>query len=585
MSRAAPPSPAARLAQARADAAPLLAAGNAAGAEALLRAACAAVQPPQPADPHAAALAAALGAALNDWGVALLTLQRPADAAGPLAQAAALAPHLPDLHGRLCTALLSAGEQPLAEEAARRGLALHQGDRRLTIALAVSLSEQGRADEAATILEAALRLAPADPAPPGHVPPAPATLHELHAASLNYVWPPEARRIRAAARAHGAALAAFLPSAAAASPPPPPAAARAALRVGLLSADLRDHSVARFVLPLLEHAQSAGLDLVVLSTTDRPDATTASLRAAAHQGGAAWREPRGLDDPTLAAAIAAERLDVLVECHGLTAGHRLAALAHRPAPRIVTWLGYPASTGCPWVDARLVDAATDPPDAEPAGTERLLRIDGCFLCFAPPPSSVPIPAATPRPAGAPPVFGSFNAAAKLTTMTLRLWARLLRAVPGSALAIKCWELQSAGARAAFARRLERAGCDPARVRFLPYAPSRAAHLAAQLGIDVALDPIPYNGTTTTCDALSMGVPVVAMQGVLHAGRVGASLLRHAGFHAWVAPDQDAYVKIASALADPNSRPPRDHVRARFLASPVCDGPGFARRWAAALRLL
>jgi predicted O-linked N-acetylglucosamine transferase (SPINDLY family) len=283
-----------------------------------------------------------------------------------------------------------------------------------------------------------------------------------------------------------------------------------------------------------------------------------------------------LDDAALDALVRRERVDALLELNGHTGDNRLPALARKPAPLLVTAIGYPDTTGVPAIDLRLVDSTTDPPGAEAACTERLLRLDPCFLCYTPPDEA---PAPAPPPETAAPTFGSFNNASKLVPRTVALWAKVLRAAPGSRLLLKSIGLEDASIRAAVTRRFAAEGIDASRLELRDARLDRAEHLALYGQVHVALDPTPYNGTTTTCEALWMGVPVVTLPGVRHASRVSASLLGAAGFPQWIAADEATFVRLATGLAAdrPALAALRTSMRDTLRASPLLDAPAYARR--------
>jgi predicted O-linked N-acetylglucosamine transferase (SPINDLY family) len=282
-------------------------------------------------------------------------------------------------------------------------------------------------------------------------------------------------------------------------------------------------------------------------------------------------------------------MDVLIDLSGLTTGNMLAAFAMRPAPVQMTYLGYPNTTGVAAVDYRIVDSITDPPGAEAHAVERLLRIDPCFLCYGGmeaarvaegPPSQAP-------GSGGAVTFGSFNALQKVTDTTMRLWAEILRAVPGgrARLAVKYMSTGDEQTRARLRQRLEAAGVPADRIVLMAPLPEYRDHLEAYGEIDVALDTFPYNGTTTTCEALWMGVPVVTMAGRVHAARVGASLLSAAGLPDLVARDADGYVAAAVRLAQDAGRLAalRSGLREQMKRSPLCNRAGFGERFGEAVR--
>jgi len=296
----------------------------------------------------------------------------------------------------------------------------------------------------------------------------------------------------------------------------------------------------------------------------------------------AWHPCASMSMEGLDAAIRERSIDVLIELSGHTEAGRLPALAGKPAPVIISAIGYPNTTGLPSVDWRVVDSITDPPGSEHLCTERLLRLDPCFLCYSPP-SQAPEPAMPP--ADAPIMFGSFNNAAKIGPSSIELWARVLKAVPGSRLLLKSQTLSDAAGRARIERRFTEAGIDASRLELLAWSKTRQEHLELYARVHVALDTVPYNGTTTTCEALWMGVPTVTTLGDRHAARVSASLLHAAGHAELVAKDAEDFVRLSAALAQDRARLStlRANLRAELRASPLCDAPAYAARFHAAIR--
>jgi predicted O-linked N-acetylglucosamine transferase (SPINDLY family) len=375
-------------------------------------------------------------------------------------------------------------------------------------------------------------------------------------------------------RAFGAALPAPAP------PSPAPLDGRP-LRIGILSADLRGHSVASFADALIRHAP-AGAELVAFSTAapGQSDRTTDDLKPLFRK----WLDVAGLRGDALDACIRAERIDVLLELSGHSGGGRLADLARKPAPVIVSAIGYPDTTGLPAIDARLVDSITDPPGSESRCTERLLRIDPCFLCYRPP--EIAVEPSMPSE-DAPITFGSFNNLQKIAPETIEAWALTLRSVPGSRLLLKSPGLGDPVVQHALLARLTAAGIPADAVETIAFARGRAEHLALYNRVHVALDTMPYNGTTTTCEALWMGVPVVTLLGDHHAARVSASLLHAAGHPELIGQDMQDFVRVASSLASDSTRLAslRSGLRAELLQTPLLDATTYANRLHAALRNL
>lgn len=349
------------------------------------------------------------------------------------------------------------------------------------------------------------------------------------------------------------------------------------LRIGYLSVEFREHLGSYFIAPILEQADRERFEIVCYSALppEGHDEHTRRFAALADL----WREvPANLSDDGLEQLIRADGIDVLVDLAGHSGLNRLPALAGKPAPVQVTWLGYANTTGLDCFDARLVDGITDPQGAERLASEPLLRLPDGFLCLKPPADA---PAVGPLPmfANRFVTFGAFNSLAKVTPETLDLWASILRAVPGSRLRFKDRGIECPDTVAALSARFAALGVSPDRLSFIGWTADRNSHLACYGGVDIALDTSPYNGTITSCDTLWMGVPFVTLLGDRHAARVGASLLTRIGLPDLVAGDPDRYRQIAVGLAgDPDRLAAlRQGMRDRLLASPLCDAPGFTRR--------
>jgi predicted O-linked N-acetylglucosamine transferase (SPINDLY family) len=353
------------------------------------------------------------------------------------------------------------------------------------------------------------------------------------------------------------------------------------LRVGYVSGDFRRHAVGDFLMPLLQHHDRAQIELACYAEIARPDRQTAAFAELADR----WHSTVGLTDDQVAALVRADAIDILVDLSGHTASHRLGVFARKPAPLQVSWLGYPSTTGLAAIDYRLTDAIADPaPDAEAQHRERLVRLPHGSWTYVPP-RATPEVAPPPSTAGAAPTFGSFNNLAKVNARVIAAWVRILAAVPDSRLMLKSHQLADAPTRELVRSRFTAAGIAPERILVEPGISNWAGHMAAYGTLDVALDPFPYNGTTTTCEALWMGVPVIALRGDRHAGRVGASLLTRLGLDALIAGDIDDYVAKAVALIGDRERLTalRGAQRARFVASALGDPAGFARDVEAAYR--
>jgi protein O-GlcNAc transferase len=356
------------------------------------------------------------------------------------------------------------------------------------------------------------------------------------------------------------------------------------LRIAYLSPDFRTHSVAHFIAPLLEAHDRSVVDVTCYATSNAEDGMTERIRQATDR----WRPAFRLNDDDLAALIQEDQIDVLIELSGHTADNRLTMLAERTAPVQITYLGYPNTTGLASMDYRITDAVADPPGVTDAWhTEKLLRIDGGFLAYAAPSFATEIPVGAP-PAGKAGAFtfGSFNNLAKTNDALLQSWATILARVPDSRLLLKAHGLRNEGVRQRILKTFAaHGGIAPERVRFMGHEQSAADHLQRYHEVDLALDTFPYNGTTTTCEALWMGVPVLTLQGRSHAGRVGASLLSRVDLQEFVAQDWSDYVEKAVAWAGrpDSSRELRSKLRGRLLASPVMDAGRLAHGLETAFR--
>ncbi len=348
------------------------------------------------------------------------------------------------------------------------------------------------------------------------------------------------------------------------------------LKIGYVSADFRQHSVSCFIEPALRYSDRARFEVHAYHTRPGSDLTTERLRELADVFHDVW----ALDDDRLAERIVADAIDVLVDLGGHTDHTRIAVFARKPAPVQASYLGYPATTGLSTVDLRITDAIADPPgQSDEIHTERLVRLKRSAWCYESPTSSPEVA----KRSGKTITFGSFNALVKMGPEVVELWSTILRRVPGSRLIIKSRSLASSDAMAHYSKAFAASGIGPDRLSLRPWAKDTAAHLAAYSEVDIALDPFPYNGTTTTCEALWMGVPVITFEGTRHAGRVGTSLLTTVGLGELVARNTDEYVEIACELASDEKRRAglRKTLRGRMQASALCDGPGFVRELEAA----
>jgi predicted O-linked N-acetylglucosamine transferase (SPINDLY family) len=354
------------------------------------------------------------------------------------------------------------------------------------------------------------------------------------------------------------------------------------LRVAFLSPDLRAHSCAFFIEPLLRHLDPAQFEIYLYHDHFREDEVSQRLRGHA----AVWRRFVGLMGPQVEQIIRADAPDILVDLAGHTGmTNRLPLFARHLAPVQVTYLGYPNTTGLPAMQYRFTDAIADPAgEADAFATEKLVRFAPTAWAYEPP-EFAPEPNAPPCATGKPVTFGCFNNLTKFTDAQFRVWARLLAAVPDARLVFKGRGLSDEAVRERYFGRFAAAGLPLERVELLERTAETKDHLALYHRVDIALDTFPYNGTTTTCEALWMGVPVVAVLGDRHAARVSASLLTAVGHPEWIAADTDDYVRLAAELAADPARLAhlRANLRGEMVSSALLDHAGQAALFGEALR--
>ncbi|MGD9789833.1 MAG: tetratricopeptide repeat protein [Phycisphaerales bacterium] len=503
--------------------------------------------------------------ALDVHATCLAMLNRPADAADVFRRAVNADLTLASAHNGLGASLLQLGEVDQAIAALEHAKSLSPTNTGFTSNLASAYARGWRVPDAIRAIDEAV--AAGGPR---------VDLLTQRASLLNYSSSASREDILSAHRALGDQIERGVRSRGVPITAVPPDV----LRVALISPDFRGHSVARFIEPLLRARNVSMLRLIAVSSTSRPDATTERLRALADE----WIDIARVNDAQAAELIRKARVDIAIDLAGHTHESRVSVLAHVPAPLRGTYLGYPNTTGMPSVDFRLVDAITDPDGSDVFATERLTRVGGCFLCYQIPPELPPIRTQEDVPNRGV-TFGSFNALNKVSPITLDLWARVLGENRDSRLLVKAESLGIESVRLRLLDELENRGVSRDRVELHAQTASAHEHLAMYDRVDVALDTFPYHGTTTTCEALTMGVPVVTLTGDRHASRVGTSILSAIGEHDLIASTTEEYVRKATGLARDSARCTslRRTLRDRLASSIVCDAEGFAARFDRALR--
>ena len=344
------------------------------------------------------------------------------------------------------------------------------------------------------------------------------------------------------------------------------------LRIGLMSSDLRHHAVSYFLQNVLSEIDKDQLEFFAYATATEEDDMTARLKAIVPH----WRQASSRSDQQLAEDIIADGIDVLVDLSGHTANNRLPVFSRTPAPVQVAWLGYSGTTGVEAVDYILCDPLILPACDETHFSEKPWRLPDIWVCFSPPTQDIAV--------GPPPVlangyvtFGSFNTLNKVSDRTVACWASILEAVPHSRLLLKAKQLDDATVQEAIHQRFAAHGIDRQRIILKKIMPDRLEHLSAYREMDIALDPFPYTGTTTSVEALWMGVPLLTLSGDRFGSRAGESILHNVELDAWIADTPEDYVEKAKALAAdlPALAALRASLRGRLLASPVCDAVRFA----------
>ena len=351
------------------------------------------------------------------------------------------------------------------------------------------------------------------------------------------------------------------------------------LRIGYVSGDFYTHSVASFVEPILIHHDYEKFAVICYSLGTICDATTDRIKALP----CTWLDMAGATQDRLAQQICMDRIDILVDLAGYTADNRIGVFARRPAPLQVSWIGYPNTSGLPQIDYFLTDSVCDPPGmTDHLFSERLWRLPRIFCCYLPP-MEFPAVGLPPCLANGFVTFGSFNNFAKVTRQQLILWARILRAVPGSRLYLKSLSLGDRSVKESVLVQFASEGVDSTRIDMRVVTTTKLEHLNEYSRVDIALDTFPYHGTTTTCEALWLGTPVITRPGVTHVSRVGISLLQSIGCTDCIAVDSEDYVARAVALAKDTTRlvSLSRELRAMMAKSALMDTVGVTREIEAA----
>lgn len=498
-----------------------------------------------------------LANAWNNLGVALKESGQPLDAIAAYRQALEIQPEMADALNNLGIALKEQGTLTAAAAHLQRAITVKAGYAEAWNNLGQVLEIQGNVEEALSAYRQALKLNPAF-----------SRVHSNILFALNYLPGLTAQEIFEEHRRWAQTYADPL------TPPasPPTVVEKQRLSIGYVSPDFRQHPVAYFLEAVLAHHDATRFEIFCYSDVSAPDAVTARLRGLVPH----WRDSHGLSDEALGQQIRHDAIDILIDLTGHTDRNRLFTFARRPAPRQASWIGYFNTTGMQAMDYFISDVYGSPTEIPQLYTETLVRLPHSRFCYHAPdyaPTVAPLPAAQNGYV----TFGCFNNLAKLNDAVIALWAQILTALPSSRLVLKALALGEEVIQASYRERFAAHGIATERLIFSGFSPH--AEMLVQYGdIDIALDPFPFTGGLTSCEALWMGVPVVTLAGETLVSRQSASLLNNLDLAELCAATPRQYAAIAVALANTPQRLAelRAGLRERMAASPLCDAAGFTR---------
>ncbi|NOX08532.1 MAG: tetratricopeptide repeat protein [Gammaproteobacteria bacterium] len=496
--------------------------------------------------------------AYHDMGSALHQLGRYEEAIDNLATAVHLNPGFDSGHFNLAIALADAGRTRDAEQSYKNTLKFNPQHAMAANNLGNLCMTQGRLKESEDYYQQALNMQPGY-----HV------IHSNRLFCLNYHADYDAQ---ASLAAHQQWDQKYCAGITAIEHDRQHADSDKVLRIAYISPDLCAHSVAFFLEPLLQHHNRNHVESFCYANVKCEDKVSAKLRGYANH----WRNIYGQDDVSIARLIQQDKIDILVDLAGHTAGNNLLTFAYQPAPVQVTWLGYPNTTGMQRMDYRITDAYVDPEDDNNPHSEQLVRLPTAFSCYQPHPD-YPNVGELPNIKNQCITFGSFNNLAKVTDEVIAAWSALLQAVPDSRLILKNKALRDDRVHATFTQGFAQHGISNDRIELIAWTASMIDHMELYNRIDIALDTFPYNGATTTCESLYMGVPVICQYGQQHASRVSADFMQQVGLATWIAKDNEDYITKAVMLAQDidTLATIRQKLRQNMLQSSLCDGERFA----------
>ncbi len=500
--------------------------------------------------------------ALSNLGGLLQDMGRMAEAEDCSRRAIQINPELAEAHSNLSVTFLEQGQLVKAEQSLRRALEIEPRFAKAYSNLGNVLQDMGRTGEAEVSYRKALEIQPDYVKAYSNL----LFQHILDADKTPANYLKEARQYgRIVAQKVAARFAGW-------------SCARQPerLRVGLVSGDFINHPIGYFLESVLTHLGSTSIELIAYSTNHKTDELTERLRP--HF--AAWRPMFGQSDAEAARLIHSDGIHVLIDLSGHTRHNRLPVFAWKPAPVQASWQGYLASTGVSEIDYFLGDPHVAPASEAHHFTEQIWQLPESYMCFTEPKVAVEV-AALPALTTGSITFGCLNNLTKMSDASVALWARILKSVPGSKLLLKTKLLNETGIRESVLQRYAAQGVTADRLILEGAgALSRSEYLATYHRIDIALDPFPYAGCTTSIEGLWMGVPIITKCGDRFLSHVGESILHNAGLSDWIAEDEDDYVAKAVAFAAAPDRLAnlRAGLRQQVLASPLFDAARFARNF-------
>lgn len=486
--------------------------------------------------------------------IVLNGMRRHEDALAIYRSIEARVPDFPSLHNNIGIALMKMGRCDEAIASYERALKAAPNDYMALNNLGNALRVQQRFEESIECFRRLLKIHPLH-----------SNAHANLLLTMNYTEMPQAEIFAESLRFGERQCGASVPGAADFENPAEPSRR---LKIAYVSPDFRSHSVTSFLIPVLQSHDRAQFEVFCYSNCAQTDATTDYIEGLSDH----WCSIVGWTDDDVAKRIRDDCIDILVDLAGHTGLGSLTVFARKPAPLQVSWLGYPNTTGLPTIDYRLTDAVADPiGPADDLHSEKLVRLEHGFLCYRADASTSNVAPAPVAKRGYV-TFGSFNALAKIRPPVVRAWSEIMQAVPHSRLVLKANTLSDPVTRNRFIDMFAAHGIEADRLELLGWMKSRAEHMATYAKIDVGLDTFPYNGTTTTCEALWMGVPVVTLSGDRHASRVGASIMERIGLGELVAESEQKFIALATELGSDPERlvSLRSGLRDRMSGSTLTD---------------